>query len=82
MRHARFAVLGGPLEVRLERNQEARGFAPCHYPMVDGEREWQHATHRGLPVVRQHALVDETGSDDGTLRRNDDQVCEALTAKY
>src|SRR5262245_47625160 len=45
--------------------------------MVEGERQWQNAPRRRLTVVDQHALVDATRSDDGNLRRNDDQVGKA-----
>jgi len=40
------------LEFRLERDQEARGFATGHDAMVEGKRQRQHTPHRRLAPVR------------------------------
>src|SRR5262249_10563478 len=65
-----------PFEVRFERYQKTGCLAARHDTMVEGERQWQHASRRRLTVVDQHALVDAARSDDANFRRNDAAVRE------
>ena len=50
--------------------EKASCLAAGHHPVIEGERERQHAPHRGLVVNHHHVFRDPPGAEDG-----DECVC-------
>ena len=63
------------LKLRLERDQEASGFAAGHDAMVEGERQRQHTSHRRSERAEEVGRAHVLGRDeiaDHFVRMNDD----------
>src|SRR6185437_271148 len=72
--HAQNSGSRHQLELRLECDQEASGFAAGHDAMIEGERQRQHTPHRKLALMRDCPLGNPPRPYDCRLRWHDDQI--------